>query len=248
MIEANRLLSNGVLTHESFDNERKLGIIDGVKACALANDLSTIIIDFDEHRPVYMSDDLLYLDEATISDFKRSSENPYWSLVSEAVLNTLVQIHDNYSILRTKMSQEEYNSHICIMDYPITLKGREFYINSRFIPIRMRSDGIANLGLFTFVPSNKKELSFLVITSSGKRWSYDFEKKEFIHYDLGLKLSITEKAILQRAKKGMSNEEIAENLFLSLNTIKSHRQHIFKKLNVSSITEALLVIGNYHLL
>lgn len=46
----------------------------------------------------------------------------------------------------------------------------------------------------------------------------------------------------------MSNEEIADDLYLSLNTVKSHKMHIFKKLNVANITEALLVVGNYQLL
>lgn len=146
------------------------------------------------------------------------------------------------------MSEDEYLQHLCIMDYPISIKGKKFFINSRFTPLRMRDDGITKLGLFSFTPSSKKEMSFLVITSSGKRWSYDFEARTFQEFDLGLKLSIAEKAILQRAKKGMSNEEIADDLYLSLNTVKSHKMHIFKKLNVANITEALLVIGNYQLL
>ncbi|MCQ2147633.1 MAG: helix-turn-helix transcriptional regulator [Bacteroidales bacterium] len=112
----------------------------------------------------------------------------------------------------------------------------------------MREDGITKLGLFSFSPSSKKEMSFLVITSSGKRWSFDFEARTFQEFNLDLKLTIAEKAILQRARKGMSNEEIADDLYLSLNTDKSHKMHIFKKLNVSNITEALVVIGNYQLL
>ena len=46
----------------------------------------------------------------------------------------------------------------------------------------------------------------------------------------------------------MSNEEIAADLFISVNTVKSHKLRIFKKLNVNSIAEALVIIGNYHLL
>ncbi|MCQ2145379.1 MAG: helix-turn-helix transcriptional regulator [Bacteroidales bacterium] len=248
MIDVNRLLSNNVTSQNFLDEEEVMGIIAGVKACSIANNLSSVVVDFDKHRTVFMSDNLLYLDEATISDFKRTSENPYWALVSEDVLDVLIRIHDDYSKLRNAMSEEEYRGHVCTMDYPIIIKGREFYINSRFIPLRMRAEGITNLGLFTFVPSNRKEMTFIVKTPSGKRWTYDFSKGEFKQFDLALKLSITEKAILQRARKGLSNEEIAKDLFLSLNTIKSHRLHIFKKLNVTTITEALLVIGNYQLL
>ena len=183
-----------------------------------------------------------------LSDFKRPSENPYWSLMDDDTLEVLSHVHNDYSRMRNMMSEEEYLQHLCIIDYPISIKGRKFFINSRFTPLRMREDGITKLGLFSFSPSSKKDMSFLVITTSGKRWSYDFEARTFQEFDLGLKLSIAEKAILQRAKKGMSNEEIADDLYLSLNTVKSHKMHIFKKLKVANITEALVVIGNYQLL
>lgn len=61
-------------------------------------------------------------------------------------------------------------------------------------------------------------------------------------------MSLVEKAILHRARKGMTNEEIAHNLFFSVNTVKTHRMRIFKKLKVDTITEALTVIANYQLL
>lgn len=248
MINVNDFLSNGVPGISTPDISDYTDIIDSVKACSRVNHMSYVLVDYDMHHPIYMSENLLYIDEALLADFKRPSENPYWSLVSDNTLELLSHVHDDYSHMRDMMSKEEYLKHLCIMDYPITIKGKEFFINSRFTPLRMREDGITKLGLFSFSPSSKKEMSFLVITSSGKRWSYDFEARSFQEFNLDLKLTIAEKAILQRARKGMSNEEIADDLYLSLNTVKSHKMHIFKKLNVSNITEALVVIGNYQLL
>ena len=57
-----------------------------------------------------------------------------------------------------------------------------------------------------------------------------------------------EKAIMHRVKMGMSNEDIANSMFISVNTVKTHRTHIFKKLGVKSITEALAEINNYQLI
>ena len=91
-------------------------------------------------------------------------------------------------------------------------------------------------------------MAFLVISSTGKRWTYDFGESCFKEYDLGFKLSITEKAILERARKGFSSEEIASSLFLSVNTIKIHKRRIFQKLKVNNITEAFIVLGDYQLL
>ena len=88
----------------------------------------------------------------------------------------------------------------------------------------------------------------MIITPSGKRLKFDIGKKTYYEFDLGLVLSSVEKAVLQRAKKGMSSEEIATDLGISVNTIKTHRMRIFKKLNVTSINEALTIISNYQLM
>ncbi len=88
----------------------------------------------------------------------------------------------------------------------------------------------------------------MIITPSGKRLKFDIGKKTYSEFDLGLVLSSVEKAVLQRAKKGMSSEEIAKDLGISVNTIKTHRMRIFKKLNVTSINEALTIISNYQLM
>lgn len=54
--------------------------------------------------------------------------------------------------------------------------------------------------------------------------------------------SITEReiAVLRMAAKGMSNNEIAEELHLSMRTVESHFGNIFNKLGVGSRTEAVI--------
>jgi len=51
------------------------------------------------------------------------------------------------------------------------------------------------------------------------------------------KLSKQEENILNLINKGMSNKEIAESMFISLSTVKTHVNNIFKKLNVTSREE-----------
>jgi NarL family two-component system response regulator LiaR len=47
--------------------------------------------------------------------------------------------------------------------------------------------------------------------------------------------------------EGLNNTEIAEKLFVSPSTIKSHVSHILAKLDVSSRTEAVAVAVRHHL-
>lgn len=54
-----------------------------------------------------------------------------------------------------------------------------------------------------------------------------------------LNLSSREYEVLQLLTKGYSNAEIAENLFLSLSTVKTHVSNLFVKMDVKSRTQAI---------
>lgn len=54
-----------------------------------------------------------------------------------------------------------------------------------------------------------------------------------------LRLSKRELEVLQLMADGLSNLQIAERLFLSLNTIKTHSSRIFEKLEVQRRTQAV---------
>src|SRR4051812_43825763 len=53
-------------------------------------------------------------------------------------------------------------------------------------------------------------------------------------------LSKREEEILQQLSKGYSTKEIAEHLFVSTNTVRTHLRHIYDKLHVRSRTEAVV--------
>ena len=52
-------------------------------------------------------------------------------------------------------------------------------------------------------------------------------------------LSKRELEVLQQMSGGLSNQEIADILFVSLNTIKTHVSNLFGKLNVDRRTQAI---------
>ncbi len=54
-----------------------------------------------------------------------------------------------------------------------------------------------------------------------------------------LNLSKRELEVLQLMAEGLSNQEIAEKLFVSLNTIKTHSAQIFEKMEVKRRTQAV---------
>ncbi len=54
-----------------------------------------------------------------------------------------------------------------------------------------------------------------------------------------LGISKREYEVLELMSSGLSNQEIADKLFVSLNTIKSHASNLFLKLEVSRRTQAI---------
>jgi DNA-binding NarL/FixJ family response regulator len=60
------------------------------------------------------------------------------------------------------------------------------------------------------------------------------------------KLSQTEEKVLQQFSKGYSTREVAERLSITINTVKTHLQHIYDKLHVRSRTEAVLKFIHKH--
>jgi len=53
-------------------------------------------------------------------------------------------------------------------------------------------------------------------------------------------LTVREKEILQRLSEGMKNAEIASELAISLNTVKTHIYNIYKKIGVSNRLQAAI--------
>lgn len=48
-----------------------------------------------------------------------------------------------------------------------------------------------------------------------------------------------EREVLELITQGLSNQEIADKLFVSLNTVKTHSARLFEKLDVNSRTKAI---------
>jgi LuxR family transcriptional regulator, maltose regulon positive regulatory protein len=121
----------------------------------------------------------------------------------------------------------------------------------------------------TFIDEGEpvSKLLLELLKQKGKRW--ESEKPELLHYVVKLKelfapggpvptarmaaqetealpwwyaedpLSERELEVLQHVARGLSNQEIADKLFLSAGTVKRHMSNIYQKLDVHSRTQAL---------
>lgn len=242
------LFQNNANTTELNNNADIEAIIEAIDAAMRITGQSAIIIDFDKHKLIYRTENLIYIDEANKNDYLRQCPNPYWSLVSEETLGKLVCMRDHFLQSNTELPMDVFSRIICNINYPIQLRGHELYISQQFTPLLMRSDGITKVGLIIFNPSNLKSIESGIFISGVRRFRFDFAQKKYIETDMCPILSNAEKVILNRARMGYNINQIAQSLFISPNTVKTHRRRIFNKLKVKSITEALAVIDNSYLI
>lgn len=63
-----------------------------------------------------------------------------------------------------------------------------------------------------------------------------------------LNISQREMEVLQLMAAGMSNQEIADSLFISQHTVKSHSSNLYSKLNVKRRTQAVQKARNLQLI
>jgi DNA-binding CsgD family transcriptional regulator len=93
------------------------------------------------------------------------------------------------------------------------------------------------LGIWLALKFSKPKVTTVIVEKEIFLHSENFVFNKEEQERLGL--SKRELEVLQRMAEGLSNQEIAEQLFLSLNTIKTHSSRLFEKMEVKSRTQAI---------
>lgn len=91
------------------------------------------------------------------------------------------------------------------------------------------------LGIWLALKLRKPVLQTVVVEKEVYRSDFTLDEAELKR----LNLSKRELEVLQLMAEGLSNQEIAERLFVSLNTIKTHSAQLFEKMEVKRRTQAV---------
>lgn len=92
------------------------------------------------------------------------------------------------------------------------------------------------LGIWLAVKLAKPKVQpVVVVQPAPEAPKQEIDEKELAR----LGLSGREQEVLQLMAEGLSNQEIADRLFVSLNTVKTHCSRIFEKLDVKRRTQAI---------
>ena len=97
---------------------------------------------------------------------------------------------------------------------------------------------IAVIFFFVGVYLNKKSLQ------KNQKLPTEIDHKKIIE----LEITTREYEVLQGISEGLSNKEIAEKLFLSESTIKTHVSNVLVKLNAKRRTQAIQLAKDYNII
>jgi DNA-binding CsgD family transcriptional regulator len=96
------------------------------------------------------------------------------------------------------------------------------------------------LGKIVLVPNEMQTVSQIQMADTGELFKYNFEINDY-EPSKHMQLTKMEKEVLSMAYRGYLEKEIAEELSLSVNTIKTHKRNLLKKLNAKNVSEAFLL-------
>lgn len=119
----------------------------------------------------------------------------------------------------------------------------------RFVPFALDACGKVRLALCTISLSVGKDAGNAILLEDGMShyWRYDF-KKGCWNKKTKPVLTDLEKDVLVLSANGLTLSDIAAMVHKSLDTVKTYRRALFRKLDVTNISSAITCAVNYRLI
>jgi DNA-binding CsgD family transcriptional regulator len=144
---------------------------------------------------------------------------------------------------------EERKDYKTIFNFRLGYNGKYFHFVQQIVTLELTPGGKIWLGLSLsdMLPDNEKfeKVNRRVINlRSGKYYLFNEDDKE----NSWKNLSARELEVLGLVSKGYASKEIADRLFISVNTVNNHRQNILEKIKAANTNEAIRYARNLGLL
>lgn len=220
--------------------------LQAVHAFARTTYKSIYIVDYQTKSFDYVSENPLLLcgfraDRVREMGFAFFCEN-----VSESEIKLLIRFNEiGFDFFNTIPVHERT---LYTMSYEFHLRcerGKRILVNHKFTPLFLTEDGQIWKALCVVSLSGERNAGNIKIFKEG-------DSKVF-HYDLSqnvwrcgreVRLSPREIQILQLSIRGLTMAEIANEIFISPETVKFHRKKLFEKMRVTNISEAIFYAVN----
>lgn len=202
---------------------------------------SLYIIDYNAKGFIYVSPNPLFLCGHTPNEVMAMGYGFYEKVVPAEEVQMLLEINEaGFRFFYSHPREErltmsiDYDFHLCYGE------GNRQLIHHQLTPIQLDAEGNIWLALCSVSLSTAKSEGNVVcsVGRGSEHYAYSFASKRWKLLPQTV-LSEREADILRLSIRGFNMKQIGEQLFIDVNTVKYHRRHLFQKLGVANITEAI---------
>lgn len=215
--------------------------LHSIKAIAKLSTDVICVIDYINNKFEYVSENPLLLCGHTGKDVQSMGYDFYHKYVAEEDLPILFKAKQLSSEFYYKTPIKDRKDYSLSFDFHlVNAEGNKYLANQKCTPLFLNEDGklwksICHISL----SSNSNAGNIKIFKKANQKFLEYNEETARWHCAKNFKLTYREKEILQLSLRGFCIDEIAQQLFVSANTVKFHRKKLFEKFEVTNIIEAI---------
>lgn len=224
--------------------------IQCVRSMSLVTYQSIYLIDYYRRGFAYISDNPIFLCGKTPAQVLREGYLFYLQNVPMSDLELLLKINEAGFHFYNNIPSDEKTDYSISYDFHLMQSTqRTILINHKLTPLLLDRDANIWIALCLVSLSSHRHSGNIEISKRAANTYYEFDMaaNKWIEREKA-KLNRKEKEVLIMSGQGVTMGEMAERLFISLDTVKFHRKNILKKLNAKNISEAIAAAANHSII
>ncbi len=213
------------------------------------NNINICVLDFYKHGYFYISQNHLFLCGYTINETKTMGEKMAAEIIFEEDKQNQLEMKNAACLFFAQHDLETLKKLSLYTSHRLKHKnGNVFMVTNQYKPFLYDDEGKMWMALCitNFATKNLRIETYIELTDRDERYIYSPKRKDF-QKTQNICLSKKERDVLALASQGFTSKDIGDKLFISLSTVKFHKQNILIKFNVQNIAEAILYAYSHNL-
>lgn len=242
-------LLNSVESINESDYAKVDLLIKAAKAFERSTYQCVYIIDYHKQNFLYVSTNIARLCGEDAQKIKDFGYRFYIDYVPSEDLKMLLEINNSGFKLFETFPIGERTEYTISYDFHIKKDKRKRLINHKLTPLVLTDSGKMWLAICTISLASGNKSGNVIMKKSGAPvfYEYCFHSHKWVEKQ-EISLSDTEREVLSLSTQGYTMNDIADNIYKSVDTVKACKRNIFQKMNVKNIAEALMYAQNHQLI
>ncbi len=231
---------NALKNSKRFESEFFRGVVAVADSMVRATGCGAYIFDYLQQTVVYVSQNIAKWCDATSNEITKHGYDFYLKYINDEDLEMLFDINNAVFEFWNSIPNNECANFVVSYDF----KFATLMVNQRYTPIVVENNNIT-MAICVVSLSSSKTSGNIVMDSPRSEYKYEYSLplKKWIK-KRKIFLTDKEKEIICLSVQGFTSAEIAEKTSSSTETIRTQKKHLYKKLHVGNITEAVRYVLN----